>query len=215
MDGRGIVVAHQDKDRIMKFDANREQSYAAMWKQLSVGESGFELYTRYDGSPAYVFYPDFRNSRMVLRHHNPRAGNESYGHRPSLKRWRSSLSWSCCPLGHFHFIGNFISWPVKAVQRIVERAKKGGLTIVRDDFAITFRDEFAVVAEEVAKSHKVISLISATASMAESTDGSCANSGCVHGGEVAAVMENVATSTQEVSGTSEILRKMIERFRVD
>jgi methyl-accepting chemotaxis protein len=68
--------------------------------------------------------------------------------------------------------------------------------------------------EEVAKSELIIKLVDSTSSVMELTD-EHVQSLAASMEETAAAMESVATSSQEVSETSEELRLMAERFKVD
>lgn len=72
----------------------------------------------------------------------------------------------------------------------------------------------ATTGEDVAQSEKIISLIDTTAGVMEITDGHV-RSLAASMQETASAMESVAIGAQEVSETSEELKGMTERFRVD
>jgi len=209
VDGTGVVVAHRDREHIGKFDVRQDAAYATVWKRMSAGETGFELYSRFDGTPAYVFFtpiersPGWSFAVTVLE--------------SEIKATAVDLSWTIVIIVAFVvvafmiislLIGNSITRPVRTVQSLAERAKSGDLTILRSDFNIKTKDELGRMADALAdmiqvQRHMVRDLKEKAVGLSALSE------------ETAASTEEVTSAVSEVAETNASLAEKTRSGRQD
>ncbi|WP_026368050.1 methyl-accepting chemotaxis protein [Aminiphilus circumscriptus] len=209
VDSTGLVMAHPDKEQVMKL--NVLESAALGFKDLDTvvrrvmaGEATQGVFTRPDGSEVALFsLPVPHAPKWTLGVAVPVEELHATAH--ALAKILAGLVGAIVVVFFIisYLLGNSISRPIKNVVALAERARDGDLSFTREDFHVNTRDEMNTMADAlaamIARQRQVVLELQEEAVLSAQRAES-----------LAALSEETVASMEEVKGAIETVASLSE-----
>jgi len=209
VDGTGLILAHPNKDLVMKLNALKSgeagfKKLDEVARRLVRGEVVRGEMTRPDGVPFFVFGAPVPNSPgWSFAVSVPTA--EVHATANHLAKILAGLVGAIVVvfIAISFLLGNAISRPIKNVVALAERARDGDLTFTREDFHVNTRDEMNTMADAlsamIARQRQVVLELQEEAVLSAQRAES-----------LAALSEETVASMEEVKGAIETVASLSE-----